>query len=308
MMTNEVPVPLSFTAQRPCDDSFPSRRLRVLVTGAGGTIGAYFAQHAAKRYDLRLMIRSGSTAEELASHGEVVTGDLGDLAALHRACQGIDTVLHLAGASDPSAVWREVLSDNIVGTYHLFTAAKAAGCRRVVYASSIHAVSGYSLDVQVKSTDPVNPGDLYGVSKCFGEALGRYFAEQESLSVIAVRIGACLPLSAVTDDQATGVMDAFIAQDDLVDLLQRTIDDHTLQWAVIHALSDNRCKRLDISTARDLLGYQPAHDVFRLQPGLRALEAHRRLLAHSVADARQQSGLREELAALGCTSRQSPPA
>lgn len=301
-------MPLSFTTQRPCDDAFPPHRLRVLVTGAAGAIGAYFVRQAAKRYDFRLMIRSGSSAEGLADHGEVVTADLGDLVALHRACEGVDTVLHLAGDADPSAVWRALLSDNIVGTYNLFTAAKAAGCRRVVYASSIHAVSGYPLDVQVKTTDPVNPGDLYGVSKCFGEALGRYFAEQEGLSVIAVRIGACLSPKAVSDDQATGVMDAFIAQDDLVELLQRTIDDHTLQWALFHALSDNRCKRLDISTARDLLGYAPAHDVFRLQPCLQVLEAHRRLLAHSVADARQQSGLREDLAALACTPRTSPPA
>lgn len=302
-------MPLSFTVQRPCDDTFPSRRLRVLVTGAAGAIGAYFAHHAAKRYDLRLMVRSGSAPDdELAKHGEVVYGDLQDLVALHRACQGIDSVLHLAGVADPSAVWREVLNDNIVGTYNLFIAAKAAGCRRVVYASSIHAVSGYPIDVQVKATDPVNPGDLYGVGKCFGEALGRYFSEQEGLSVIAVRIGACLPPMAVTDDQTLGVMDTFIAQDDLVDLLQRAIDDHSLQWALIHALSDNRCKRLDISTARDLLGYQPTHDVFRLQPCLQALEAHRRLLAHNVADARQQSGLREELAELERTCPKPPPA
>src|SRR3712207_7646535 len=74
--------------------------------------------------------------------------------------------------------------------YHTFVAAKAAGCRRVIYASSIHAVSGYPSDVQVKTSEPVNPGDLYGVTKCFGEALGRYMAEKEGLSVIALRIGA----------------------------------------------------------------------------------------------------------------------
>src|SRR3712207_7240554 len=49
--------------------------------------------------------------------------------------------------------------------YHTFVAAKAAGCRRVIYASSIHAVSGYPAGVQVKTSEPVNPGDLYGVTR-----------------------------------------------------------------------------------------------------------------------------------------------
>ena len=94
----------------------------------------------------------------------------------------------------PQTLWsRAVLQNNVVGTYHLFAAAKAAGCRRVVYASSIHAVSGHPPDAQVGPDDPVNPGDLYGVSKCFGEALARYMAEQEGLSAIAVRIGAAQP-------------------------------------------------------------------------------------------------------------------
>ena len=287
---------LSFTTQRACDDRFPHQRRRVLVTGANGAIGRRFIAAAHPRYDLRLMIRPGDTLpEDLARHGEVVACDLGDLPALRDACAGIDTILHLAGASDPSAVWRDVLDHIIVGTYHLFAAAKGAGCRRVVYASSIHAVSGYPVDVQVKPTDPVNPGDLYGVGKCFAEALGRYVAEQEGLSVIAVRIGACLPEQAVIDDDAIGVMDAFISPEDLIDLLYRAIDDGTLRWALVHGLSDNRMKRLDISTARDLLGYAPASDVFRLQPALQRLEMERRVVAHNVADARQRSGMREDV-------------
>ena len=299
---------LSFHTERACDDTFPHQHLPVLVTGAGGAIGSHFARAVARRYHLRLMVHPGSPAEGLAAYGEVVACDLADLAGLRRACDGIDTVVHLAGQSDPSAVWRDLLPHNLIGTYHLFTAAKAAGCRRVVYASSIHAVSGYPTDVQVKPSDPVNPGDLYGVSKCFGEALGRYFAEQERLSVIALRIGACLAPAAVASDEAVGVLDTFIAQDDLVDLLTRAIDDRTLRWGLFHALSDNRVKRLDISTARDLLGYAPAEDVFRLQPCLQGLRTEQRLLGHNVSDSRQRSGLREELAHLEGVQRGSPPA
>lgn len=300
---------LSFRTERSSDDGFPVRRLPLLITGAGGTLGSHLARALAHRYDLRLMIRPGASSDGLGSHGEVVACDLDDLVGLRSACLGIDTVVHLAGESDPSAVWRDLLPANLIGTYHLFTAAKAAGCRRVVYASSIHAVSGYPIDVQVKPTDPVNPGDLYGVSKCFGEALGRYFAEQEGLSVIALRIGACLPATAVEQDDAVGVLDAFLAQDDLVELLGRAIDDRTLVWGLFHAVSDNRVKRLDISTTREVLGYAPTEDVFRLQPALQAIGMDHRRLAHNVTDARQRSGLRDDLERLGRSAGgESPPA
>ena len=301
-------MPLSFTTQRACDDRFPHHRVPVLITGAAGTLGAHVARMITRHYDLRLMVRPETSSEEVAGLGEVFFGDLADLPALHRACQGIDTVLHLAGTPDPSAPWSEVLAGNIIGTYHLFTAAKAAGCRRVVYASSIHAVSGYPADVQVKPSDPVNPGDLYGVSKCFGEALGRYFAEQEGLSVIAVRIGACLPSPAAAQEDAVGVLDTFLSREDLVDLLMRAIDDRSLRWAVVHALSDNRFKRLDISTARDLLGFMPSADAFNLQAGTRSLDLEHKILAHNAGDARQRSGLRDDLERLNAAQEETPPA
>ena len=138
-----------------------SARRRILVTGAAGNIGSYFAEHSHGRYELRLMVQQmDEDAEALRSFEEVVAGDLGDLEGMKELCSGIDTVLHLAADPSPSATWQSLLPNNIVGTYHAFVAAKAAGCRRVIFASSIHAVSGYPPDVQVKTSEPVNPGDL----------------------------------------------------------------------------------------------------------------------------------------------------
>ncbi|MBZ0288698.1 MAG: NAD(P)-dependent oxidoreductase, partial [Anaerolineae bacterium] len=205
----------SFTMNRRAEPANNTRR-RVLVTGAAGNIGAYFAEHSHKRYDLRLMVHDmDEDAEALKPYGEVVTADLGDLERIKELCQGIDTVVHMAANPSPSAVWSELLEANIVGAYNTFIAAKSARCRRVIYASSIHAVSGYPADVQVKTSEPVNPGDMYGVTKCFGEALGRYMAEQEGLSVIALRIGAFQPLEAAQEEGGIGMMDAFVSQRDL---------------------------------------------------------------------------------------------
>ena len=226
----------------------------VLVTGAAGRIGSYVAAHAPECYRLRLMVQDEAQRAAVAPYGEVVVADLGDLERLKELCHGIDTVLHLAGDPNPEATWDSLLATNIIGTYHVMVAAKAAGCRRVVYASSIHAVSGYPADVQVKTSEPVNPGDLYGVSKCFGEALGRYMAEQEGLSVIALRIGAFQPLETIQQESGLPLMDAFVSERDLHQLIVRCIDVDNVRFAVLHGLSDNRFKRLDISDARDAGG------------------------------------------------------
>jgi hypothetical protein len=208
-------------------------------------------------------------------------------------------VLHLAADPDPDAPWDSLLPNNIVGTYHLFLAAKSAGCRRVIYASSIHAVSGYPKDYQVHTSDPVNPGDLYGVTKCFGEALARYMAEKQGLSSVCVRIGAFQPLDAARTEQSLEMLDAFVSHRDLNQLLHRCIDTEEITFAIVHGLSDNRFKRLDISDTRELLGYQPVDDFTAENPKLRDLHLGERVKAHNVTDESQGDPLGETLRELG---------
>lgn len=260
-------MPLSFTPS----EAFGKRKNpsvhRVLVTGAAGQIGSYYAENAPAHHLRRLMVRHGDlNTEVLSRFGEIVEADLGDRPRLIEICQGIDTVVHLAGDPSPDATWNSLLHSNIIGTYNLMSAARVAGVRRVIYASSIHAVTGYPTEVQVKTTEPVNPGDLYGVSKCFGEALGRYFAEQEGMSVIALRIGAFQPRTTAADPNSAGLLDAFVSRRDLNQLIVRCVDDETLLFAIFHGLSNNRFKRLDLSDARALVGYAPRDDLAAENP------------------------------------------
>ena len=272
-------------------------RRKILVTGAAGNIGSHFVTHNHDKYDLRLLERAGGKdIKPLAGLGEVVECDITDLAAFKKACKGVDTVLHLAGNPSPNATWDELLPINVVGTYNAFVAAKAAGCRRLIFASSIHAVSGYPVDVQVKPSDPINPGDLYGVTKCFGEALGRYMAEQEGLSNIAIRIGGFQKRENMMGEAGKKMIDAFVSHRDLDQLICRCIDAENLQFAIFHGISDNRFKRLDISNAREILGYRPFDDTTELNPALKDLRLADHQSAHSVADGWQKSGLRDDLA------------
>ena len=268
----------------------------VLVTGASGNIGTHFAEHADQKYTLRLMVQDiDDKAERIRGRGELVTGDLSDLETLKRHCQGVDTVVHLAANPSPSATWTSVRDDNITGTYHAFVAAKAAGVRRIIYASSIHAVSGYPEDIQVKTSEPVNPGDLYGVSKCFGEALGRYMAEQEGVSVICLRIGAFQPARNMQKPGKLALLDAWVSHRDLQQLIEKSIDDERLKFAVFMGLSNNVYKRLDISDARELVGYRPQDDFSEVNPEAAPLNLSENTSGHNVKDGGVKSGLREEL-------------
>jgi NAD(P)-dependent dehydrogenase (short-subunit alcohol dehydrogenase family) len=275
--------------------------MRVLVTGAGGNIGSTWARHASAvaagggGHELRLTDVNAEALEAVADCGEVVVADMGDLDAVKSLCAGMEVVVHLAGNPDPSATWESLHAVNVVGTYHAFVAAKAAGCRRVVFASSIHAVSGYEPDVQVKTWEPVNPGDLYGVSKCFGEALGRYMAEQEGLSVLALRIGAFQPPETAAGERGAEILDYFVSHRDLCQLIDRSVEAPAdVRWAILHGLSENRFKRLDLSDTRRRVGYAPVDDAARLHEPVRAALPEEPSPGNVHAPG-QESGLRADL-------------
>jgi uronate dehydrogenase len=271
-------------------------RRKILVTGAAGRIGSTFAAYAHERYDLRLMVReSDPDIDAIRPYGEVVTCDLADLDGLKRLCAGVDTVLHLAGIASGNAAWKPLLETNIIGTYHAFAAAKHAGCRRVLFASSIHAVSGYDKDRQVKTTDPVNPGDVYGVTKCFGEALGRYVAEQEGISTFAIRIATFTRPPYVNEEGSIGPVDNFISDRDLMQLFECCIEAEHIRFAIVHGVSNNRFKRLDLSDTRDLLGYAPQDDFTTLHPDLEKLNLWSGTKTFTLRDPGRLSGMRDEI-------------
>lgn len=238
---------------------------KVLVTGAAGRIGKAFVAAQQDRYALRLGdIDSGALAP---MGSDAVQLDVGDLAACMRACAGVDTVLHLAADPSPDADFHtSLLPTNIIGCYNVFLAAKAQGCRRVVFASSAQAVEGYPVDVQVHEDMAPRPKNMYGVSKAFGEALASLFADDGSLVTVAVRIANVAAFHAGERHSARDVA-AFISERDVVQLLARCIDADLSGFTVVHGVSENRYKRLSIERTRSVLDYRPRDDAFALLEG-----------------------------------------
>jgi uronate dehydrogenase len=242
-----------------------------LLTGAAGGIGQAFFRATRDRYSFRLIDRmamAAETPEGSEQDHEAIQLDLVELDACEQACEQIDTVVHLAADANPAAPFYESLLDNnIKATYNIFRAAKDQGCRRVIFASSAWVMGGYAPDVQLAPEAPLRPVNLYGVSKCFGEAVAAYFAQTEGLSSIVVRIGAYDDGGADnwirrTPNERTLV--TYVSARDLHQLLVRCIEALDISFAIVHGVSENRFKRLDLTSTRELLGYAPQDDAFAI--------------------------------------------
>jgi hypothetical protein len=238
---------------------------RVLLTGAAGRIGASFYTSARSAFWFRLAdISPESLYEKVLPEDEVMMLDVASLDACQAACSGMDTVVHLAASPSPgSDFYPDLLDNNIKGTYNVFRAAVDQGCRRVVFASSVHAVMGYPPQVQSNPDSPVRPVNMYGVSKCFGEAVASYFAHTEDITSIVVRI-ATYDADWFRNELTPENLSGYVSHRDLNQLLSLCITTPDIQFAIVNGLSDNRFKRMDLSSTRELLGYEPQDDAFEL--------------------------------------------
>ncbi|MFO7167576.1 MAG: NAD(P)-dependent oxidoreductase [Chloroflexota bacterium] len=233
------------------------------MTGAAGMIGRYLTAALRERYDLRLTdVRAPDETFGLP----FAQADIADLEAMRPICRGVDTVVHLAADPRTFAPWETLLPANVIGAYNTFQAAAEAGCRRVVFASTINAVAGYPEDTQIHTWMPVRPANLYGATKAWGEALARLYADQHGLSAICLRFGAVVSRDDtdwITPDSR--FLDIILTIEDAARLVAASIDaPDDLRFGIFHGLSNNRYKRMDISDARAVLGYDPQDDAFAL--------------------------------------------
>ncbi len=238
---------------------------RVLLTGAAGRVGSAFRRLHGNDYALRLVDRQGAQITDAAPH-EVITADLADLEICQQVCQGMEMVIHLAADPSPRAdFYGSLLDNNIKAAYNIFRAAKDQGCQRVIFASSIQTIEGYPLDTQANTEMLPKPMNLYAVTKVLGESLCHYFAYAEGLSSIAVRIGAFegnRDWSTNTDPVDSRTLSAFVSERDLSHLFVQCLETPDLQFAVLHGVSDNRFKRMDLTSTRKTVDYQPQDDAF----------------------------------------------
>lgn len=223
---------------------------RILITGATGVIGTALQRGLADDYaPLRLLdIRA---AADKGAEDEEIIGNLCDMALAQRAVANIDVVIHLAGVPREGA-WEQILPNNIVATYNLFEAARQAGVKRIVFASTNHVVGYRRADRLVDVSEPVRPDSRYAVSKVFGEALGRLYADKHGIDVACLRIG-----SFREEPQEYRQLTTWMSPRDMVDLVKACITAPSFHFAVVFGVSGNK-RRMWFDDAADILKFSPS--------------------------------------------------
>lgn len=246
---------------------------RILVTGAAGRLG---------RAAVKALVARGHTVVGFdlrptpgLPQSQSVVGTLQDAELLNRAAVGVDALIHLAATPDDALFPRgsppddgdnfisELVPNNIVGGYHVLEAARKAGVKRVILASSGQVVDGYvdAGRTPVRADWPTHPRYLYASTKVFLEALGQGYAHAHGMTVLAVRLGWCprdlgqvAQIAASPEDQ-----DAFLSPGDAGRFFACAVEAVELPaFAPLFVTSLPLGKILyDLSPAQELVGFAP---------------------------------------------------
>ena len=255
-----------------------AQRRRVLVTGASGLVGGVLRRALSSEYSL-----SGLDRAEVPEL-DCLVADATDLEAMRPAFEGIDTVIDLAANPASDLPWEAVRDNNIPCTYNALEAARLSGVRRLIFASSNHVTGMYELDhpysaivagrydgldpralPRLTADMPIRPDGPYGIGKAFGEAAGRFFADEHGLSVICLRIGTVNREGRPTMPRQFATL---LSHRDLSQLVTRSIEaSEAVRFAVFYGVSGNTWRFWDIEDSRRAVGYEPVDDAEQFREG-----------------------------------------
>jgi len=238
---------------------------KIALTGAAGRLGSYLREPLAKLSGGLVSTDIVSDIGKLYEHEQYIQADLADAEAMMKVLEGVDMVVHF-GAIVDEAPFETLLGPNFIGAYNVWESAFRNGLKRVIYASSIHAVGMYRVNEFIGTDAPHRPDTFYGLAKCFAEDLGRMYWEKRGLESVHLRIYSCAPVN-----NARG-LGAWLSYDDLVQLVTRAIDAPITGFTICYGISNNDRASVDNSSA-NFLGYKPkdnaedyAHEILANEP------------------------------------------
>ncbi|MDP9016928.1 MAG: NAD(P)-dependent oxidoreductase [Candidatus Eremiobacteraeota bacterium] len=250
--------------------------MKIAVTGSNGTIGSRLCEDLSRDHQIvRIDLKDAD-----------VQADVRDFEAMCEALAGCDTVIHLAGTVAVDAPWEDVYGTNIGGTYNVYEAARKGGLKKIIFASSNHAVGMHEVQNApaiyergfgrvVGVSDPYRPDGLYGVWKAFGEVLGRYYSDAYGMQVACIRIGSITGADDPKHDsvrESSGWLDltdeqkfkryaaTWMSQRDFA-LLVRAVLAHEVPYAVVYGVGDNATRFWDLEPGRAIFGFWPQDGV-----------------------------------------------
>ncbi|PWQ99208.1 NAD-dependent epimerase/dehydratase family protein [Leucothrix pacifica] len=222
---------------------------KLVLTGAAGRLGSYLREPLTKLADTLVSTDLVEDIGKLYDGESYVKADLSKLDEMMAVLEGADMVVHF-GAIGDEAPFDDILQSNIIGAYNVWEAAYQQGVRRVVYASSIHAVGMYPKTEFIGTDVPHRPDTFYGLAKCFAEDLGSLYWDKRQLESVCMRI---LSAAQVNNPRSLG---SWLSYDDLIHLVETSINTPVTGFSIVYGVSNNDRAPVDNHKA-SFLGYRP---------------------------------------------------
>jgi uronate dehydrogenase len=204
----------------------------VLLTGASGALGRQITRHMATLGWHATLTDVAPFPDDVPANMRFVQADLNDGVTVLKLAEGCGTILHFGGVSTERA-FELILGANIRGLYHVYEAARREGAR-VVFASSNHAIGFHGVDTKLDDDCALMPDGYYGLSKAYGELMGRMYWMKHGVPSIFLRIGSCFP-------EPTGprMLSTWLSYPDLCRLVERCVLAEDVETEVIWGASAN---------------------------------------------------------------------
>ena len=222
---------------------------KLVLTGAAGRLGSYLREPLTRMCDELVSTDIADDIGALYDGETYMKADLSSLDAMMEVIAGADMVVHF-GAIGDEAAWDNILQSNIVGAYNVWEAAYRHGVKRVVYASSVHAVGMHLKTDTIGLDAPHRPDTYYGLAKCFAEDLASLYWDKRGVESVCMRIFSC---AQANNARSIGT---WLSYDDLIHLVERSIDSPVVGFTIVYGISNNDRAVVDNSKAGHL-GYRP---------------------------------------------------
>ena len=222
---------------------------KIVLTGASGRLGSYLREPLCNRTKKLLSTDINENIGTLYPREEFVKADLARMEEIEPLLENAEMVVHF-GAYVDEAPFEKLLGPNFIGAYNIWEAARRKNVRRIIYASSIHAVGMYPKTENIGLSIPHRPDTFYGLAKCFAEDLGRMYWEKCGVESVCLRILSCAQV------KSTRALGSWLSYEDLIHLVIRAIDTPTTGFSLIYGVSNNDQSPVNNSEAK-FLGYRP---------------------------------------------------
>jgi uronate dehydrogenase len=224
----------------------------LLLTGASGNLGRMLTRElAANGYAVRATDLT-PFPDPLPQGASFARLNVADAVAVMNAAKGVSAIVHF-GAVPIELSFEEIVEANLRGANHIFEAAKETGAR-VIFASSNHTVGYRERATKIDEDAPVRPDGYYGLSKVYGEMLGRMMFDKHGVESAHLRIGSCIP-----EPNNKRSLSLWLSYPDLARLVLACLTTPNLGCRAIWGISNNT-RAFWRSKHWDAIGYKPQDD------------------------------------------------